>query len=258
MSLRPSTIRESLKESQRNVLRNWPRVTGGAPPPVNPLLDGLVAWWSLDKTSGSRADAHTNNITLTDINTVGSAAGKINNAADFVFANEERLENTSSLLKFGDEDYAYSFWTAPDNTFGTNGMLFSNFNWPSPGGIRAYIIKASRKITVQVGDGTNLIAFESTDTLSFGTFSHVVVMHEAGAKELSIIIDNGTPKTHTYTGTLGTAINRFNLGANSDTDVSWVNHYDGQTDEFAVYNRLLDAQTISDLNNSGAGIGYPG
>jgi hypothetical protein len=46
-------------------------------------LTNLISWWSLDEASGSRADKHGAN-TLTDNNTVLSAAGKKSNAGNFV------------------------------------------------------------------------------------------------------------------------------------------------------------------------------
>jgi len=59
-------------------------------PAVNPGTTGLVAWWSLDEASGNRADSHGGN-TLTDNNTVGYAAGKVGNAADFESGDSEYL-----------------------------------------------------------------------------------------------------------------------------------------------------------------------
>ena len=50
----------------------------------------IIAWWTLDETSGSRSDSH-GTATLSDNNTVGYATGKQSNAASFVEANTEYL-----------------------------------------------------------------------------------------------------------------------------------------------------------------------
>ena len=65
-----------------------------APSGDNPGTANLVGDWSMDETSGTRADSHgTNN--LTDNNTVGSTTGVISNAASFVSANSEYLSSTT-------------------------------------------------------------------------------------------------------------------------------------------------------------------
>ena len=70
------------------------------------LLTGLVSWWNLDETSGTRADSVGSNH-LTDVNTVGYAAGKIGNAASFVAANNETLSTETALFE---DDFTLSMW----------------------------------------------------------------------------------------------------------------------------------------------------
>ena len=59
--------------------------------PTNSWKRGLVAYWRLDETSGSRLDSSGNGHTLTDNNTVTSGAGKVGTAAVFTRASSERL-----------------------------------------------------------------------------------------------------------------------------------------------------------------------
>jgi hypothetical protein len=61
----------------------------------SPLITGLVSWWNLDETSGTRADSHGSN-DLTDVNTVGYTDGKIGNAASCITANVEYLQVTDN------------------------------------------------------------------------------------------------------------------------------------------------------------------
>ena len=51
--------------------------------PSNPGTTGLVSYWALDETSGTRYDSHGSN-DLTDNNTVGYTTGVQGNAADFI------------------------------------------------------------------------------------------------------------------------------------------------------------------------------
>ena len=69
------------------------------------LSDSLVSYWILGEASGERADSHDSN-PLTDNNTVGQAAGKITNAADFIPGNSEYLNHADNAsLSFGDDPF---------------------------------------------------------------------------------------------------------------------------------------------------------
>ena len=72
------------------------------------LIDTLVSLWRLEEASGSRDDTWGSN-NLTDNNTVGQAAGKLGDAADFNDAADEylsladnvSLDHTSGLTVTG-------------------------------------------------------------------------------------------------------------------------------------------------------------
>ena len=55
------------------------------------LSTGLLAFWKMAETSGTRYDETANNEDLTDNNTVSYATGKVGNAADFEASNNEYL-----------------------------------------------------------------------------------------------------------------------------------------------------------------------
>ena len=84
---------------------------------------------------------------------------------------------------------------------------------------------------------------------------HIACTHNAATKELTIIIDNGTPKSVTYTVTPSNATSiDFTMGA----DANGVNGGAFFFDECCMYNRVVTAQNITDHYNAGSGIGYPG
>src|SRR4051812_50060322 len=69
------------------------------------LLNALIAHWRLEEASGVRADSHAG-LDLSDINTVGQAAGKLGNAASFVAGNEEILPAADQgAVGMGDIDF---------------------------------------------------------------------------------------------------------------------------------------------------------
>ena len=83
--------------------------------PLTTLRDGLIGYWDFDESSGNRAAAfQAGSLTWTDNNTVGSAAGKIGNAASLVKANSEDLsiaDNAFVSMGTGSNDkFAITAW----------------------------------------------------------------------------------------------------------------------------------------------------
>jgi len=76
-----------------------------------PLLNGIVHRWSFDEESGTRVDsidaAH-----LADVNAVGFAAGKQNNAASFVSASSQSLSKASGVPNLGGV-FTIALWWNP-------------------------------------------------------------------------------------------------------------------------------------------------
>src|SRR4051812_15505774 len=85
---------------------------------------GLVGLWHLDEGSGlSRADS-VNSTTLTDVNTVGSAAGKISNAASFPAANTTKELTAANNANIGGyTDFSFGFWCNFTDTTANHGIV---------------------------------------------------------------------------------------------------------------------------------------
>lgn len=95
--------------------------TGGSSSNAPPISK-LIAWWDLDESSGTRADA-LGNVDLTDINTVLSATGKVGNAALFDKANQESLEATDPSLMEMAGSFTVVCWVYFDSTTGVQNMV---------------------------------------------------------------------------------------------------------------------------------------
>lgn len=94
-------------------------LAGGGAATADPLLTGLKAYWKLDEASGTRSDS-IGAYTLTDNNTVGSAVGKIGNAASSVAASSEYLSlpgaTMDEMLPIGCS-YSFCCWVKWPNGF---------------------------------------------------------------------------------------------------------------------------------------------
>jgi len=224
---------------------------------ANTLLDDLVSWWSMDETSGTRADAHGSN-DLTETNTVGYVTGKVSNAAQTIAANDEELTKTSaSGLNGGDRDFTVAMWLRldddPNSSFIKMGQVhdsnFGDTDW------RLHISFTDIATFGVVATSTEqTIGATSFGTLSEDVWYFIVMWHDAGANTLNIQINDGTVDTNSsFTTpthqTLATSLVMGQAWGVIATSASY--------DELGFWSRVLTTQERTDLYNSGNGIGYP-
>lgn len=225
---------------------------------TSPGTTNLKSWWSLDETSGNRFDSH-GSITLTDINTVGSATGKQGNAASFVEANNEYLINSSAAaLDPSASDFTVVSWinmTNATETFyrgiisagnvsaaQTIFMLWMNIASDSP----------ASNLVFGCYDTTGVPDHVYHGTITGSTFIHVVCSFKVSTGEISIATNNGTPSTGTLTGTLNTGLDRVVIGATRIPD----SPNNGLVDEVAIFHQLMSDDEKTWLYNNGNGRAY--
>ncbi len=218
------------------------------------LIDNLVSYWKMDEVSGNRADSHGSN-TLTDVNTVGSTTGIINNGADFIAANTERLTRSAQTWGISNAS-SVSLWAFTDNLaanprvvqFGTGGantssitILFQNVSTGffyvdlrSSSGSTGKIYKflpasvSSLRHYVYTWDGTDFILYENGSAVTPTKDSDGALSMTDSSRALAI-----------GSTTAGTA------------------PLDGTVDEVGLWSRALSASEVSELYNGGAGLAYP-
>lgn len=90
-------------------------IVAAALPLIGSFPSGSVSRWKLNESSGDRADSVGSN-TLTDINTVASAAGQFSeNAADFERDNSERFSAADSASLSITGDMSFCVWINPES-----------------------------------------------------------------------------------------------------------------------------------------------
>jgi hypothetical protein len=208
---------------------------------LSSLLTDLVAYWKLDEGSGTRIDSHGSN-NLTDNNSVGSATGKIGNAAEFSGSNS--LGAGTSLQPAG--DFTFSCWLNPDtlngNAVAANWTNASNRTWAIDtfsGTLRFYIYGPSIDAIIDTGI-----------TLSTVSWSLVIAWFDDAADNIYCQINNGTIFSASFTGPPYQA-GEFTLGKRASL------FNDGLMDEVGLWSRVLTAAERNELYNAGAGITYP-
>jgi len=223
------------------------------------LADSLVAFWKLDETSGTRADAFASN-DLSDNNTVTTLSSPLGSAAQFTAANSEFLQQSSgSDLNMGDIDFTLCAWVLLD-TKNTDMTIIGKWNNTDK---RQYLLMynaaTDRLQCVVSNDGTDMgattVVANNHGDVSTATWIFVVFWHDATGNTLNIQVNNGTADSIAHTGGALANSDSFELGSITG---GTVNFWNGAIDAVGVWkNRALGASARDELYNSGAGMEYP-
>lgn len=215
----------------------------------SPLLASLIAHWRLNESSGIRGDSHAG-LDLADINTVGSAAGKLNNAASFIAANEESLDAADSpALSMGNFDFTIAGWVWFDTVDSTG--LAGKWSTLS----LEYIVycDGTNLRFYASSNGTNAFFVTNTHALSTSTWYFFVAWHDAAADTINLSINNNAAASAAHSLGVHDGNAGFHLGQNEEG----LTYLNGRLDSVSVWKRLLSANERTQLYNAGLGLDYP-
>lgn len=222
-------------------------VIGGSSSTLN---TGLTAYWKLDEASGTRVDSGANGQDLTDNNTVTSNTGIINNAAEFIAANLERLSHVdSTTLSLGDIDCTMAFWVYLSSTntamgIGNQYAAAGSRSW------RLLYFSSSAKFRIGVSnDGTTVTNHDSTFVNPVASTWYLVIWWHDSVNDLIGIDVSGTSNTSSYSSGIFDSTADFNVGRQDSGGTYW----NGRIDEVGFWKRVLTAGERAELYNSGAG-----
>lgn len=214
------------------------------------LLNDILAYWNLDETSGTRADS-VGTADLTSVNSVGSATGKINDAASFVSSPVKYLVRSDPGLVNFSVSKTLVGWVRLSALVNNSGMI--EFNDGS-----GYC-----KVRINSLGTLNFILFNSDfsgnvfvnhpTTLLEDTWYFIVAWFDSSSKIAYIQLDNGTvyDSGSALSGTPPVGTNIY-IGIDSQFA-----SLDGEVDEVGVWNKILTADEKTELYNSGNGKTYP-
>jgi hypothetical protein len=217
------------------------RVAGGG----NGLLTGLLHWWDLDETSGD-AIAQAGGVDLTDTNTVTYTAGGApdgGNCRLFTRANSERFSASAGSIMNSGTDLSIAIWTNVTNDANNKNFIGHN----APNGYTAIFFGTTEALTFAV-DG-----FSSTGTAAGQTGWHLWVFTSVAYTGSDKIHKDGSAQIGA-TGTRGwePGSATFYLGANQ----TGANYYDGELVSLGIWDRILSADDMDALYNSGVNLRY--
>ncbi|MBN2115754.1 MAG: hypothetical protein JW730_04245 [Anaerolineales bacterium] len=213
---------------------------------TNPGTTGLISWWTLDETSGTRNDSHGTN-DLTDTNAVGYAPGVKGNAASFVPANQERLTVPDNPdISTGDIDFTLVAHVYLNNAANAYNLVDKS------GTAAAYDYRLAYNpatgFRLRVGTAT----YVDSGPVSANTWHTVIAWHDSVNDTLNIQVNDGTVNTVSYSGGAADTDYPLVLGAAADGTYT----LDGRLDEVALYKRVLTAAERTWLYDGGSSRTY--
>lgn len=244
------------------------------------LLTSLISWWDLSEFAGTRYDSVTTNH-LTDNNTVtqatgvaggnslgtsnnpGNAAGKIGNAANFVYASSQGLimpDNADMSMGAGVRMNVSCWIYLNSNNYDIYDIILksvgpSNYEWGlayrgstgSPANVLEFFVTS---------DGT-LGTYAFVQGTTFGQLSiNTWYFIEAGydGTNLYISVNNGVRDTTAFSADIFNGTSGVGIG---DRDNSAGRFMDGRIDAVGLWKRSLTAFEVAKLYKGGAGREYP-
>jgi hypothetical protein len=215
------------------------------------LLDNLVSYWRLEESSGTRGDAHGGN-SLTDNNSVGSAAGKLGSAAAFSSASNQYLSHADNAdLSTGDIDFTFAAWVYLTDKSDTRAVLGKYSGTQDE--YTLYYFATDDRFVFEV-NGTTFVEANSLGAPALNTWYHVVCWHDSVNNQLGIAVNAGSADTTAFSAGVNDSDGEFAVGRMSGA----LGHYwDGRIDALGFWKRVLTAQERSDLYNAGNGLEHP-
>lgn len=221
------------------------------------IRDNLAAYWTLGEASGTRNDSHGANH-LTDVNTVGSVAGKIGTAGQFVRASAERLTIAdNAALSLGASGLTVTAWVYLDTKGAATNLVAGKYT--ATGTTSEYVlahITSDRFIfAVYNTAGTEFRATADTfGAPALATWYFLVGTFTLGTLVATISVNNGAANSAAAgSGTPNDTTTLFALGS----DAGGTRAFDGRIDEVGVWKRVLTSTEITQLYAAGVGLGYP-
>ncbi len=211
-----------------------------------------VAHWSMDESAGSTRVDSINTYNLTDHATVGSAAGKFNNAAVFVSASSQFLSRANGTeIATADEDVSWSlWWKSPSSLASVNQIIFAR---RAGNGVINYSLFYSQVHNSLIWTyGT--ISVVSSVSISTSTWYYVSCNHDSVNNTINIRVNGNTTDSGADTG----FDPGFPISADLDVGADVFGQYlDGTVDDMVFMRSYVFTDADHDLAYaSGTGVAF--
>lgn len=229
------------------MMRRFGQAAGGG----SVLKTNLLHWWSLDETSGNRADSH-GSLAMVPAGTVSAVSALVGNGSSTPSSVSNYLGTTTS-----DDLSATDFTIA--GVFKTSNASYGIINRNNKASASAdrqwlVLIEGGAFYLSVSTDGTGSTAFAGSGTgLGNGALHTFFAWRDRTANTINVQVDGGTVASTSLSG----ATNLYN-----STDPGYSMHIVGNVypggvnDEIAIWNRVLTSDERAWIHNSGAWRSY--
>jgi hypothetical protein len=223
------------------------------------LKTDLIGVWC--ESADPVTDQHTNNLTLTNVNTVATTSGKVGTAADFEEANGEYLNRANeTLLQTGDISWTEACWVQLEAKGGSNAYISCKGSGVGDEIERVMLWRITGdedRFRVYMADFTVGVAATTFGAPSTGVWYYLQSQHNADTNRLRIRVNNGAWDEVDTGGTaaqnVGTA--PFLIGAYWN-DGSPFLFFDGLINQFAFWKGAKSDDDLNAIYNSGNGLAF--
>lgn len=213
------------------------------------LADNILAYWTLDEASGSRADS-VGSETLAQTGTVGSTTGALNSAASFSGSNGNYLSHADdATLSVGDTDFSISLWVYLANTSSV-GVIFQKGSGSS---LEYSFLQANSEVRCSFFDASISEVRMTQTGLSAGQWYHFVLTHDSVNNVVKLYVNAGTPQSTSWTTGVHDSNGVLVVGNRMDNDIPFA----GRVDEIGLWRRVLSSTDVTTLYGSGTPPAYP-
>jgi hypothetical protein len=226
------------------------------------LKDNLIAVWC--ESANPWTDQHTNALTLTDNNTVGTAAGKMGTAGDFEDTNSESLSRADeALLSTGDISWTEACWVKMESKSPNSNNYISSKATGGGGDVieRVLLYRNAAsgfedRFRIYIADFAVGVAANTFGSPSEGTWYYLQAQHDAAGDKLRIRVNDGAWDEVATGGVAPTdSAAAFYIGAYGNGG-SPIVFWDGLINQFAFWKRLVTDEELDAIYNGGDGLAF--
>lgn len=228
--------------------------------PDRPYLDhptlykGLVADFALQEASGNRVD-NVSQLALVSTNSVGQATGLVYPyAAQFNSASSRYLSRADDgFFSTGDIDFTWAVWVYFDSS-GSYACILDKGN-TNNGSAMEYLLRKTDTDLINFFAsgvlGSSAASVTSDAAVSISAWHLIVASHDAVNNQVSLQIDNGTPKTAATSAACQDTSRALYIGAQDDSSLLFF--MNGRIGPLMFWKRILTSDERTAVYNSGNG-----
>lgn len=208
----------------------------------------LAGFWKFDTSPGLLVDSSGNGNDLTNVDTVTSGTGILDQCAVFDGGTQHLKIASNATIEYSNVSLTWAIWLKPTATAGMYAVSKCDFTASSTTGL-AIATDGDLKIDFHCHGITNTL--KSDDALTLNAWNLVICWYDQGGQTIHIKINNGTTKSVAMTDTVVSTSNDLMFGSDPNAGAEWT----GSQDQARFFkSRVLNAAELAALWNGGVGL----